>query len=130
MNKFCSGTQCYIKIRKEILVKCKGKPYVPYLGILLKEIMNVEEQKYIINNNNINIQKLVKLNKIISRFFEFKKNKYPFGKPKQLDILSKVNPKKEEDIELIIKQIEPKLTISAKKGDKKRITQSDKSFYK
>ena len=129
MNKFCSGTQCYIKIRKEILFKCKGKPYVPYLGILLKEIMGVEEQKYIINNN-INIEKLVKLNKIITHFFEFKKNKYPFAKPNQLDILSKINPKKEEEIELIIKQIEPKLTINAKKGDKKRITQSDNSFYK
>ena len=129
MNKFCSGTQCYIKIRKEILLKCKGKPYVPYLGILLKQIMNVEEQKYIINNN-INMQKLVKLNKLITHFFEFKKNKYPFPKPNQLDILSQVNPKKEEDIELIIRQIEPKLTINAKKGDKKRITQSDKYFYK
>ena len=129
MNKFCSGTQCYIKIRKEILFKCKGKPYVPYLGILLKEIMGVEEQKYIINNN-INIEKLVKLNKIITHFFEFKQNKYSFAKPTKLDILSKINPKKEEQIELIIKQIEPKLTINAKKGDKKRITQTDRYFYK
>ena len=128
MNKFCSGNQCYIKIRKEIF-KCKGRPYVPYLGILLKEIMGVEEMKYIINNN-INIEKLVKLNKIISHFFEFKKNKYQIEKPNQLDILSNINPKKEDEIELIIKQIEPKLTIHTKKGDKKRITRSDELFYK
>lgn len=128
MNKFCSGTQCYMKIRKEIF-KCKGRAYVPYLGILLKEIMAAEEMKYF-TNNNINIQKLVKINKIITRFFEFTKHKYSFDKPNQLEILSNTNPKEEEQIELIIKQIEPTLTIHANKGDKKRITKSDESFYK
>ena len=128
MNKFCSGNQCYIKIRKEIF-KCKGRSYVPYLGILLKEIMGAEEMKYIINNN-INIEKLVKINKIITHFFEFKKNKYKFERPNQLDILSNIKPKKEDEIESIIKQIEPKQMLHAKKGDKKRITQSDKLYYK
>ena len=129
LNNFCNGNQCYLNIRNEIF-KSKGKPYVPFLGILLKEIMTIEEMKYIINNHNINFKKIVKLDKTISLFFEFKNKKYPFEKPKHLEILSNICPKKEDDIELIIKEIEPKLKLHAKNGDKKRLTQSDELFYK
>ena len=129
LKKFCSGNQCYINIRKEIF-KCKGKAHVPYLGILLKEIMGIEELKYIIDNSNINVRKLLKLNQAISHFFEFRHQKYNFGKSNNLEILSNINPLDSEEIEEIIKQLEPKLTVSAKKGDKKRITNSDKLFYK
>ena len=129
LKKFCSGNQCYINIRKEMF-KCKGKAYVPYLGILLKEIMGIEELKYIIDNSNINVRKLLKLNQAISHFFEFRHQKYNFGKSNNLEILSNINPLDSEEIEEIIKQLEPKLTVSAKKGDKKRITNSDKLFYK
>ena len=128
LNKFCSGNRCYIKIRKEIF-KCKGTPYVPYLGILLKEIMGIEEMKYIIDNNNINFLKIIKLSKTINHFFEFKERNYFFDKLANLEILSNVNPLKSEEIEEIIKKIEPTLTISAEKGDKKRLTKSDKEFY-
>ena len=129
LKKFCSGNQCYINIRKEIF-KCKGKAHVPYLGILLKEIMGIEELKYIIDNSNINVRKLLKLNQAISHFFEFRHQKYNFGKSNNLEILSNINPLDSEEIEEIIKQLEPKLTVSSKKGDKKRITNSDKLFYK
>ena len=129
LKKFCSGNQCYINIRKEMF-KCKGKAYVPYLGILLKEIMGIEELKYIIDNSNINVRKLLKLNQAISHFFEFRHQKYNFGKSNNLEILSNINPLDSEEIEEIIKQLEPKLMVSAKKGDKKRITNSDKLFYK
>ena len=129
LKKFCSGNQCYINIRKEMF-KCKGKAHVPYLGILLKEIMGIEELKYIIDNSNINVRKLLKLNQAISHFFEFRHQKYNFGKSNNLEILSNINPLDSEEIEEIIKQLEPKLMVSAKKGDKKRITNSDKLFYK
>ena len=125
---FCSSNMCYLNVRKEIF-KCKGKFYVPYLGILLKELMNMEESMQYIINNNINLNKLDKTNKIIKNFFEFKTQKLPFEKPKHLEILSNIKPKKEEEIETLIKQIEPKQLIFAKKYNKKRRTQSDKSFY-
>ena len=127
INKFCSGAQCYKIIRNEIF-KCKG-PYVPYIGILLKQLTYIEEKKYIIDNNNINIDKLVELNKTIGKFFEFKKYKYNFDKSKNLEVLSHANPKSEDEIENIIKQIEPKLVIHSKKGDKKRLTKTDEMFY-
>jgi len=127
INKFCSGVQCYKNIRNEIF-KCKG-PYVPYIGILLKQLTYIEEKKYIINNNNINIDKLTELNKTIAKFFEFKKYKYCFDKSKNLEVLSHSNPKSVDEIEGIIKQLEPKLEIHAKKGDKKRLTKTDEMFY-
>ena len=126
LNRFCNANQCYKKIRKEIFLS-KGKPYVPYLGILLKQLMGAEEMSYTINNN-INTIKLVEIKKIIEHFFEFKKNRYYYQKPRNLEILSNVCPKKEEDIELIIKQIEPELKITAHKNDKKRFTQTDELF--
>ena len=127
MNKICSGNQCYKKIRNEIF-KCKC-PYVPYIGIILKELTYIEEKKYIINNSNINIKKLTDLNKTITKFFEFKKYKYSFDKSKNLEILSNADPKSADEIEGIIKQLEPKLVIHAQKGDKKRLTKTDKLFY-
>ena len=128
LSKICSGEHCYLNIRKEIF-KAKG-PFVPYIGILLKEITYIEESKYILENNNINIEKMVKLDKAINKFFEFKKYKYSFDKCKNLEILSNLNPKSLDEIEEIIQKIEPKLEIHAKKGYKKRLTQSDELFNK
>ena len=129
IKRFCSNKQCYINIRREIS-KCKG-PYIPYLGIVLKEIMTTEEMEYIIDDK-INVEKLFEMDKIVERFFEFKKNKkeYSFNDLKPLDILSNINPKKENEIEFIINNIEPNLNICAQKGNKKRITKTDELFYK
>ena len=118
------------KYRTSKYMKCKRKPHVPYLGMLIKQIMYIQEtEDYITQNNNINIAKLDKLNKKITNFFEFKNYKYPFEKPKYLDVLSNINPKKAEEIEDIIKTLEPKLLIHADKNDKKRRTQTDKVYY-
>ena len=80
-------------------------------------------------NNNINVMKLVEINKTIEKFFEFKKYKYSFDKPKNLEVLSNIYPKNVEEIEAITKQLEPKLLIHSIKGDKKRLTNTDKIFY-
>ena len=127
---FCSSNQCYKNIRKEIL-NCRRKPHVPYLGILLKDIVIIEEKlKYMINGNNINFFKLQKVYGIIYKFFEFKN--YPFGSDKipDIDILKNIVPKSEDEIEKIVKNIEPKLLIHCPNGDKKRKTNTDIHFYK
>ena len=112
-------------------IQCKRKAHVPYLGMLIKQLMYIQEtEDYITQNNNINIVKLDKLNKKITNFFEFKNYKYPFEKPKHLDVLSNINPKKAEEIEDILKTLEPKLLVHADKNDKKRRTQTDKLYYK
>ena len=128
MNSFCSSKNCYINIRK-LIFNNKGIPYIPYLGIILKEIVNIEEMKYIVDENNINFDKVVKLYNVLNRFNEFKKSKFTSEKSKELDILVNLNPKTEDELDQMVGQIEPKLKIFAIKGNKKRITNTDKFYY-
>ena len=128
MNSFCSSKQCYINIRK-LIFNSKGIPYIPYLGIILKEIISIEEMKYIVDENNINFGKIVKLYNVLNKFNEFKKSKFSFEKSKQLDILVNLNPKTEDELEEMVGQIEPKLKIFALRGYKKRLTNTDKFYY-
>ena len=129
LNKFCAGHQCYLNIRRAIF-NAKGTPYVPYLGILLKEIMNIEEMKYLIDDNNINFAKMMKLENSIEHFFEFKCYKYQFNKKsKILEILEKINPKSEEELEFLAQKLEPNPLISSVKGIKKRQTRTDVTLY-
>ena len=128
MNSFCSSKQCYINIRK-LIFNSKGIPYIPYLGIILKEIISIEEMKYIINENNINFGKIVKLYNVINRFNEFKKSKFSFEKSKELDILVYLNPKNEDELEAMVSQIERKCKLFAIRGNKKRLTNTDKYYY-
>ena len=128
LRKFCSNSQCYVNIRKEI-VNRRGRFYVPYLGILLKEIVNFEEKnKYILDNGNINCLKIQKLRIIIEQFFSFKNHPFTKVPLKELDIFSNLNPKNEEQIELMISKIEPKLILSAGEN-KKRKTKTDAKYY-
>ena len=128
MNAFCSSKQCYINIRR-LIFNNKGIPHIPYLGIILKEIINIEEMKYIIDENNINCNKLIKIYNVINKFNEFKKTKFSFEKSKELDILINLKPKTEQELEEMVDKIEPKLKIFAPKGFKKRLTNTDKFYY-
>ena len=75
LKKFCDSQQCYINIRREI-IGCKHIAYIPYLGILLKEIVDIENKyKYyekIGEYNCINCIKLQKIYWVVNKFFEFK----------------------------------------------------------
>ena len=128
MNGFCSSKECYVNIRK-LIFNCKGIPYIPYLGIILKEIINIEEMKYIIDGNNINFGKVVKLYNVITKFNEFKRSKFSFEKSKQLDILMNLKPKTQDELDEMVSQIEPKLKIFAMRGFKKRLTNTDRFYY-
>ena len=128
LKKFCSNNQCYLNIRKEI-VNRRGRFYIPYLGILLKELVNFEEKyRYILENGNINCLKIQKLYIKIEQFFSFKNNPFSKGSLKELDILAHLNPKNEDQIEIMISKIEPKLIISAGEN-KKRKTKTDVLYY-
>ena len=128
LKKFCSNNQCYLNFRRE-MVNRRGRFYVPYLGILLKEIVNIEEKnKYVLDNGNINCLKIQKLYTSICQFFSFKNN--PFAKIhlKALEIFGHLNPKTEDQIENIITKIEPKLIITSGEN-KKRRTKTDAKYY-
>ena len=65
LNKFCTNQQCYINIRREI-VGCKHIAYIPYLGILLKEIDDIENKyKYMEKFGEYNCINCIKIQKYI-----------------------------------------------------------------
>lgn len=128
LKKFCSNNQCYLNIRKEI-VNRRGRFYIPYLGILLKELVNLDEKyKYVLENGNINCLKIQKIYISINQFFSFKNNPFAKAALNDLDIFAHLNPKSEDQLEMMISKIEPKLIISAGEN-KKRKTKTDVRFY-
>ena len=128
LRNFCSNNQCYINIRKEIYNR-KGKFYVPYLGILLKEIVNLDENcSYILENGNINCYKIQKLYIIINNFFSFKNNSFAKQNIYNLDVLENLDPKNEDQLEILITKVEPKLIIFSGKALKRK-TKTDYHYY-
>jgi len=135
LNKFCTNQQCYINIRREI-VGCKHMAYIPYLGILLKEIVDIENQyKYIEKfgeYNCINCVKLQKMYYIVNKFFEFRNYTFTFTQINELNILNQINPKTADEIEEMITDNEKnKSTIKEliQTSNKKKQTKTDKMFY-
>ena len=135
LNKFCSNQQCYINIRREI-VGCKHKAYIPYLGILLKEIIDIEKKYKFMEkfgeHNCINCIKLQKIYYVVNKFFEFKNYTFTFTQINDLNILNQLNPRTKEEIEFMINNNEKnKSTFKEliQTGNKKRPTKSDELFY-
>ena len=138
LNKFCTNQQCYINIRREI-VGCKHIAYIPYLGILLKEIDDIENKyKYMEKfgeYNCINCIKIQKIYWVVNKFFEFKNFSFTFTQINDLNILNQLNPRTKEEIECMINDNE-KNTSTFKEikefiqtGNKKKPTKSDELFY-
>ena len=135
LNKFCTNQQCYINIRRE-MANCKHIAYIPYLGILLKEIVNIEEKyKYLEKFGNYNCINCIKLQKIyweVKKFFEFKNYSFTFTQINDLNILNQLNPKTESELEeMIINNEKNKSTFKEllQTGNKKKKTRSDELFY-
>jgi len=135
LNKFCTNQQCYINIRREI-VGCRHIAHIPYLGILLKEIVDIEDRyKYIEKFGDYNCINCIKLQKIymeVKKFFEFKNFTFTFTQINDLNILNQLNPRTEAEIEELIKETEKnKSTFKEfiQTGNKKKKTKSDEKFY-
>ena len=135
LNKFCTNQQCYINIRREI-VGCKHIAYIPYLGILLKEIVDLENKcKYAEKfgeYNCINCIKLQKMYVLVNKFFEFRNYTFTFKQINELNILNQINPKSREEIEEMIADNEKnKFTIKEliQSSNKKKPTKTDQMFY-
>ena len=135
LNKFCNNQQCYINIRRE-MVGCKHLAYIPYLGILLKEMVDIEDKyKYLEKNGNYNCINCIKLQKIyweVKKFFEFKNFTFTFTQISELNILNQLNPRTEQEIEeMIINNEKNRSTFKEliQTGNKKKPTRSDEMFY-
>ena len=138
LNKFCTNQQCYINIRREI-VGCKHIAYIPYLGILLKEIDDIEKKyKYMERfgeYNCINCVKIQKIYWVVNKFFEFKNYSFTFTQINDLNILNQLNPRTKEEIEYMINNNENNTSTFKELKEfiqtdyKKKPTKSDELFY-
>ena len=135
LNKFCSNQQCYVNIRREI-VGCKFRAYIPYLGILLKEIVDIEDKyKYLEKFGDYTCINCIKLQKIymeVKKFFAFKNYSFTFMQINDLNILNQLNPKEEEEIEELIAENEKNKSTFREllqTQNKKKRTKSDIMFY-
>ena len=130
IKKFCDCKGNYKTLRDYISNLKPGEYYLPYLGILLRDLTFFEEKsKYIINGVLINLEKIEKIQKTLDIFFKFRYlEKKEINKiPKELNFLENLENLKEEKLEKIANNIEPNFNYAQKKI--KRFTEIDKKYF-
>ena len=130
INKFCDCQGNYKTMRDYTVHLKQDEYYLPYLGILLRDLaFNEESSKYIINGVLINLEKIENVQKILDKFFRFSHlPKKQIGKiPKQLNFFENLENIEEEKLEKIANNIEPIFNFSIKKL--KRPTYVDTKYF-
>ena len=130
INKFCDCQGNYKTMRDYIINLKQEEYYLPYLGILLRDLaFNEESSKYIINGVLINLEKIENVQKILDKFFRFTTlPKKQIDKiPKQLHFFEDLENIEEEKLEKIANNIEPFFNYSIKKL--KRPTYIDTKYF-
>lgn len=130
INKLCDCKGNYKHLRDYMANLKNDEYYLPYLGILLRDLAFYEEKyKYIIKGVLINFEKIEIIQKIFEKFFKFKYlPKKEIGKtPKQLNFFDCLENIQEEKLEKIANNIEPNFIYSQRKI--KRLNYVDKKFF-
>ena len=130
INKFCDCLGNYKTVRDYIKNLKPDVYYLPYLGILLRDLAFYEENsKYIINEMLINFEKIEKIQLIMENFFKFRflPKKEISEIPAQLNFFDNLENIQEEKLERIANNIEPNFNFAQKKL--KRLTYIDKKFF-
>jgi hypothetical protein len=134
IKNFCSVEGNYLKIRKEIDNCIKNREtFIPYLGMLLRDINFFEEKsKYINEKGIINFEKIEKISEMFEVFFKFKEkeeNKNNVINIKELEFFNDLEDITEEELENIADNIEPEYKLEESKKLKKRPTKIDKKYF-
>lgn len=133
LDKVLSLNKNFENLKEKMRTSIKYKtPYIPYLGLTLREISFLEERSKYVHKENmmINISKIVQINAKIDEFFQYKNNVLLITPIPGLEILNKLNPKRERDLEELGKRLEPLFTRAIKKQYVKRFTNTDLLFTK
>ena len=121
-----------MNLRNEIKT-CKGVPYIPYLGMLLRDINYYESKfNYLENETLINCEKLVIVQDVVDSFYKFEECAYDYVNNDKLAFFSCLFPIKEKDLEQLSDMIEPVFRLHSGNIDNndKRLTLIDKMFFK
>ena len=133
LDVFCSFENNYKNFRDDIKSLNKNDFFVPYLGLLLKDLNFYEEKyKYIVDGNMINFEKINGVQKAIDDFFQFKniKDKKIINLNEDLIFFEHLEDIKESYLEDLANKIEPKFTLYNNRRKIKRLTYIDKSFFR
>jgi hypothetical protein len=130
INDFCTCEGNYKNIREEMNNCDKtGEIFIPYLGMLLRDINFYEENgKYIDENGCINIEKIENISKIFERNFKFQNVPDKKEYIKELSFLEHLEDKTEEELENMANQLEPEFKIKDLPKSGKRPTNIDLTY--
>jgi len=132
ISRFCRYQGNYKKLREDMDKLDYNDFYIPYLGMLLKDLAFFEENsKYIINDILINFEKLENVQIAICKFFNFQNAKDKLNPiiPEELGFFDNLEDLKETDLEELANKLEPEFTLGANKKREKRITNIDKAYF-
>ena len=137
IKEYCSIEGNYKNFREEMNKCAKNNEfYLPYLGILLRDISFFEANyDYIIDRNLINVEKIEKIQVVIDEFFAFKNvnndNKIEgnLNLSEELNFFQQLDMIKEDDLEILANKLEPKFILSDFPQKCKRITNMDIKYY-
>ena len=132
ISKFCSIDRNYRNIRNNMnICEQNGENFIPYLGMLLRDINFVEESsKYFNEKGFINIGKIEKINNLIEKYFKYKKDENNIINKKitkNLDFFERLEKIQEEELEKIASNIEPEFKYENQ--ETKRLTKNDINFF-
>lgn len=134
ISNFCACEGNYKNIREDMgICDSKGQIFIPYLGMLLRDINFFEESsKYINDNGCFNMEKIENISAIMDKYFKYTKDKNklfenykPIPELKFFDNLEQIS---EEKLEEKANQIEPQLKEKTSKI--KKLTNIDKKYFR
>ena len=131
IKKLCSFQHIYANIKIETERRVNNKEeFIPYLGLLLKEISSLEEKyQYVRDDVLINFMKIEKVQIAVNQFFAFQNQPYVINERKELNILESLQPKTQEELEELANKLEPMFMLGKKNRYGKRQTRTDKFYY-
>ena len=132
INKFCKYQGNYKTLREDMAKLDYYDFYIPYLGMLMKDLAFFEENsKYIINDTLINFEKLENVQLAIEKFFNFKNAKDKLNPiiPEELWFFEDLEDLKETELEKLANKLEPEFTLYANKKKEKRKTNIDNLYF-
>ena len=132
ISKFCRYQGNFKKLREDMSKLDYNDFYIPYLGMILKDLAFFEENsKYIMNDGLINFEKIDKVQLAICQFFNFQNTKdktIPII-PEELNFFDHLENLKESDLEELANKLEPEFKLYPNKKKEKRKTNIDKVYF-
>ena len=130
LRNFCRVEGNYKKIREE-MDNCdkKGEIFIPYLGMLLRDLNFFEEKsKYINEKGFINFDKIEKISEMFELYFKFRNKIDAVNQTPELEFFNDLEDITEEKLEEIGNNIEPQFKYE-QTNIKKRRTNIDKKYF-